>query len=163
MSFLRDCVNSCSWENILDLISNSCAHVFALVDICCCIAKWVLFLVYFISYAEKDITGYEYYDNKVFIFQGNKPRERISDSDCKYADQEAGKLIIKNYEYSPRYLLITFGSIWLFIAIIFIGYLIYYEIRKINKKKINKQRKIYFNGLKLIFDFFFPLIMIPIF
>jgi len=54
------------------------------------------------------------------------------------------------------------GSVWLFVAGIFIVFLIIYFLLPFKKVEVNKLRKNYFNGMKLIFDFAVPPLMIPI-
>jgi len=87
MSLFKDC-----WSNLLDnpldFISNYIAPISALVEIGSTLGTWIVFLLYFISYTEMDISGYEFYDHKVFVFQGSGPRVRVSDPYCEYVENE---------------------------------------------------------------------------
>jgi len=162
MEPLKDFFSTCC-DNIIEVISNIIAPFISLVEIACSIASWIIFLNYFISYSKKNITGYEYYNNYVFVFEGSGPRERVFDTDCEYIKNESiGHNLILYLKHFPKNILVIFGSIWLLADIIVIGILIIYFLLKLKKVEINQRKRVNINALKLIFDFAIPLVMIPI-
>jgi len=152
-----------SWKNCIESISNITGSFIPLVEIGCSTVSWTIFMIYLKYYYLKDITGYEYYNNYVFVFQGSGPREWVSDPDCEYVEKESiGNNLVSYLNYFSKSFLVTIGIIWIIIAGIFIVFLGIYFLFDCAKFEINKRRKVYFNGMKLIFDFVIPLVMTPI-
>jgi len=149
--------------NCIELISNSIAPFVPLIEIGCSIASWIIFLLLLLTYSQNNITGYEYYNNNVFVFQGSDPRERVSGPDCEYvASEDIGKQIISYLKYFSKTFLVVIGIIWLVLAGIIIIILSVYYLLKLKKVEINQRKRVYFDGIKLIFDFVIPLVMIPV-
>jgi len=117
-------------RDLIEIIAYLIAPFVEIVEIACNITSWIIFLIYLISYSQKDITGYEYYNNNIFVFEGSDPRERVSELDCEYIEKEStGNSLVSYLNYFSKEFLVAIGIVWLIFAGIFIVFLIIYLVK----------------------------------